>query len=270
VFGMGGWLELCGIFGFALASPVRMAKVFGVLERLEVHQYPQEPKPVGGHGAGLAVLMDDGSVVCEKVGDVGGSPARRLSEIFGIDKARVLVGHVRMPSPEFMGTAKFRETAQPYVDERDPKLAVVSVHNGMVENYKEIREKLGKTHIFESEKVGLVDSEVVPHLFEEILSEKANVDDALYELFCTLKGSNAVGLLQVGEEDGFLHFVHKGKTRGLTIWANGSGEVVFCSRKEPLLEVFDDLLKSGKFSERVSIGWREDVGLKLSYPLPME
>jgi len=260
---------MCGIFGFALTISVPMIKVFKVLEKLEVHQYPQEPRPVGGYGAGVAILKEDGSFVFEKVGKVGDSPIRCLSEIVKINEASVLVGHVRMPSPEFMETARFKETAQPYVVQRDPKFIIASVHNGKVENYKDLRAKLGESHVFESEKFELIDSEVIPHIFEEMLNEKLDTDEALYALFCVLQGSSAIALLQVSEENVFLNFLHKGKTRGLTIWMNERKELIFCSRKEPLIEEFGNILNKGKFKEEISIAYREDVGLKLSYPLTL-
>jgi glucosamine 6-phosphate synthetase-like amidotransferase/phosphosugar isomerase protein len=262
-------VKMCGIFGFALKHPTQLTEVFKLLEKLEVHQYPQEPRPVGGYGAGIAVLLSDGSVVLEKVGKVDNSPARRLAKIFNakLNEASVLVGHVRMPSPEFMETAKFRETAQPYVVEFEPNLTTVSVHNGKVENYKEIREKLGKKHVFESEKVQLVDSEVIPHYFEELLNETENGNEALNMLFQALEGSNAVALLQIDEENTFLHLIHKGKTRGLTVWTNEQKEIVFCSRKEPVMEDFGRILVDGGFKEKVSILWREQKDLKLSFKL---
>ena len=258
---------MCGIFGFSLGSPVSMEEVFKVLQRLEVNQLPGEPRPVGGYGAGVAVLLEDGDLLVEKIGKVNGSPACYLPRIVKVKKASVLLGHVRMPSPEFMSTAKARETAQPYVVERDPELTVASVHNGKMENYKEIREKLGSGHVFESEKFELIDSEVLPHFFEEMLSEKVDVTEALCGFFCALKGSNALAMLQLGEENSFLHLIHKGKTRGLTVWTNEKNEVIFCSRKPPLIEEFGATLERGKFTEKISIPYREDVGLVLSYPL---
>ena len=258
---------MCGIFGFALKKPVPLAKVFKVLEKLEVHQYLQEPKPVGGYGAGVAILREHGSVFLEKTGKVDVSPARRLSEIVEIGDASVLVGHVRMPSPKFMESARFKETAQPYVARCYDGLTVVSAHNGSVPNYGEIRNKLGEAHIFESEKVELIDSEVIPHFFEELLKEKGNADDALDILFSALEGSNAVSLLQVEEERMSLHFIHKGKTRGLMVWTNKQNELVFCSRKEPLMEEFGDILAQGGFEEKVTVAHREDVCLKFSFPL---
>jgi glucosamine 6-phosphate synthetase-like amidotransferase/phosphosugar isomerase protein len=258
---------MCGIFGFTLIEPVPISKVLKLLERLEIHQYPQEPRPVGGYGAGLAILLEDGSVLLRKVGKAAESPAKQLAEIVEVENTSVLLGHVRMPSPEFMNSARFKETAQPYIVERDPDLTVVSVHNGKMENYKEIRKELGNGHAFESEQFELIDSEVVPHFFEDVLSEKVDVSEALYTFFCALQGSNAIGLLQIGEDDSFLHLIHKGKTRGLTVWTNERKEVIFCSRKEPLMEEFSGLLARDRFREKVSIGYHEDAGLVLSYPL---
>jgi len=258
---------MCGIFGFALTKPIPMAKVFKLLMKLEVHQYPQEPTTLGGYGAGIAILKDDRSVMLEKVGKVGDSPAKCLSEIVKFDEASALVGHVRMPSLEFMETARFKETAQPYVAICYGRLTVVSAHNGKVTNYKEIREKLSEAHLFESEKVELIDSEVIPHYFEDLLKEKTDAEDALESLFSTLEGPNTLSLLQIEKERTSLHFIHKGKTRGLTIWTNNQEEVIFCSRKEPLIEEFGKMLARGRFKEKISIPFREDVDLKLSYQL---
>lgn len=257
---------MCGIFGFMLKKPVDVAEVFKVLEKLEVHRYSGELRPVGGYGAGVAVLQGDAKVILEKIGKTDGSPARHLSKIAKIDEASVLIGHVRMPSPQFMETAMFEETVQPYLTCCYPNLKVVSAHNGNLLNYREIRAKLSKVHTFESEKVELIDSEVIPHFFEELLKEKAEADDALDVLFSALKGPNALSLLQIAERS-FLHFIHKGKTRGLTIWTNEQNEVIFCSRKEPLTEEFGSILAQGKFKEKVSIPYHEDVSLKLSFPL---
>jgi glucosamine 6-phosphate synthetase-like amidotransferase/phosphosugar isomerase protein len=263
---------MCGIFGFALKEPTQLTGVFKLLEKLEVHQYPQESRPVGGYGAGIAILLNDGSVLFEKVGKVDNSPVRHLVKIFNdkVDEASVLVGHVRMPNPEFMESAEFKETAQPYVVEFEPNLTIVSVHNGKVENYKELGERLGERHVFESEKVQLIDSEVIPHYFEELLNEIEDANEALYMLFCALQGSNAIAMLQIDEENMFLHLIHKGKTRGLTVWTNEQKEVIFCSRKEPVMEEFNKILVKGKFKEKISIPYREDTGLKLSYQLNLK
>jgi glucosamine 6-phosphate synthetase-like amidotransferase/phosphosugar isomerase protein len=259
---------MCGIFGFVLKNPVHVPIIFRVLQKLEVSQYPGETKPVGGYGAGVAVMLNDGSILLEKVGKVAGSPAAHLAKIMEpkLSDVSVLIGHVRYPNPEFREAAQFKETAQPYVGQFGPELTIVSAHNGKVENYKELKERL-KGHVFESEKVGFVDSEIIPHYFSELINETESADEALYKLLYTLQGSNAISMFQVDKENVFLHLVHKGKTRGLTVWANEKNEVIFCSRPEPVIDEFERLLMRDRFKEKISIKWREDAGVKLSFPI---
>ncbi len=262
---------MCGIFGFVLKKPVHTPMIFNVLKKLEVSQYPGETKPVGGYGAGVAVMLSDGNIISEKVGSVDGSPAAHLAKIMEpqLSDVSVLIGHVRYPSPEFMEAAQFKETAQPYVGQFEPELTIVSAHNGKVENYEELKERM-KEHVFESEKVGFVDSEIIPHYFSELINETESADEALYRLFCTLKGSNAISMFQVDTENAFLHLIHKGKTRGLTVWTNEKNEVIFCSRPEPVTEEFEKLLMRERLKEKISIKWREDAGVKLSFPITFE
>ena len=91
---------MCGIFGFILKNSLSMTKVFDVLKDLEVNQYPSEEQPLGGYGAGIAVMLPDGNVISEKVGKNSDSPANALERIKNkkymnakLTKANVL-GHV--------------------------------------------------------------------------------------------------------------------------------------------------------------------------------
>ena len=104
---------MCGIFGFSLEKPLPISWVFRILERLETNQYADEPTPLGGYGAGVAVLLEDSNVLFQKIGKTADSPAKKLAEIVQVAKASTLISHVRMPSPEFMKTALHKETAQP-------------------------------------------------------------------------------------------------------------------------------------------------------------
>lgn len=263
---------MCGIFGFVLRKPLSMIRVFEVLRKLEVSKYPDETQPVGGYGAGVAVMLQDGSIISEKVGKTAAkSPVEQLAGILKtrLADATVMLGHVRFPSNELMGTVKFREAAQPYVENFEPELTIVSVHNGRVKNAVALKAKL-KGHFFESEKTGFIDSEVIPHYFGEMLNELENVDAAVYELLSALEGSNVAALLHVNNENAFMHLIHKGKTRGLTVWTNDKNEMIFCSRLEPVEEELKTLLAVGKFKEKVSIKWQEDAGLKFSFPATFE
>ena len=217
---------MCGIFGYVLKKPLSMNEVFQVLKKLEVNRYPDEANPVGGYGAGVAAMLPDGSVISEKVGKTTDYPAAQLEALVEpkLKEASVLIGHVRFPSPEFMNTVQFKEAAQPYVEHFEPQLTIVSAHNGKVENFAELKSKL-KNHVFESEKVCLIDSEVLPHYFGEMLNETEDTDAAVYEVLSSIKGSNVAALLQVDEEDAFLHLIYKGKARGLTVWTNDKGDL---------------------------------------------
>ncbi len=269
---------MCGIFGFILKESVSLNSVFEVLKRLEISRYPDEAEPVGGFGAGLAVMLRDGDVISEKVGKTGeGSPVAELEQILQnkiimnakVTEASVLLAHVRYPSPPNMNTAKFREAAQPYVGHFDREHTIVSVHNGYVANFLELKTRIGE-HVFESEKTGFIDSEVIPHYFDELLNESETTDEAVYEIFGSLKGSNVVALWQIDDENAFLHLLYHGKAEGLTVWANDKGEVIFCTRPEPVEEVFKSILAIGKFTQKVFISHKEDAGLKLSFPAILE
>ena len=98
-----------------------------------------------------------------------------------LTKASVLIGHVRYPSPGNMKNVEAKETAQPYIGSFEPNLTVASAHAGQVENYQELKAKL-KAHTFESERLGFIDSEIIPHYFAELFSAQADSDKAVYDL----------------------------------------------------------------------------------------
>ncbi len=265
---------MCGIFGFVLRKPISMTKVFQILKKLENSKQKDEEQPLGGYGAGLAIMLPDGNIISEKIGKTSESPAAQLEKIMEptlkeLKNACVLIGHVRFPSPENMSNVKCKEAAQPYVEHFDPQITIVSAHNGKIQNSDDLRKQL-KTHVFESTKVGFVDSEIIPHYFGELLNETEDADAAVYDLLASLKGSSAAALLQVDQENALLHLIHRGKTRGLTVWTNNKNEVIFCSRPEPVVDELSTILESGKFQEKVSIKWKEDAGLKLSFSTMFE
>jgi glucosamine 6-phosphate synthetase-like amidotransferase/phosphosugar isomerase protein len=164
---------MCGIFGFILKEPVSLNKVFDVLKRLEVSRYPDEATPVGGFGAGIAIMLRDGDIISEKVGKTSEvSPVMELQQIMAnkvvmnakVTNASVLLAHIRYPDPANMNTVKYKEATQPYVEHFERNLTIVSVHNGSVINSKELKAQL-PNHVFESQQIGFIDSEVIPHYF---------------------------------------------------------------------------------------------------------
>lgn len=70
--------------------------------------------------------------------------------------------------------------------------SVVVVHNGIIENYFELKEKLIKGgHRFRSE----TDTEVIPHFIEEKMREGLNAASAIIQTVKELKGSYALAIL---------------------------------------------------------------------------
>jgi hypothetical protein len=74
-------------------------------------------------------------------------------------------------------------------------------------------------------------------------------------------------MLHVTKDGKSLHFIHKGKTRGLFIWMNRQDELLFCSRKEPITQEFSSILAEHEFEEKVAIPYHKDESLKMSFPL---
>ena len=250
---------MCGIFGYFCREETDMQKVLKLLQILESHQYEDqgEKRPVGGHGAGVCFRDDSGNMVMHKVGKTTSSPAKDLSLLrdFALQKSRIILGHVRHASSDFMSTIECAEAAQPYKVNCLDIAEVVSVHNGKVQNYKDVRKGLSKEHRFQSEIVKLVDSEVVPHLFEENLMICNDEDEARKRTFEMINGSNTVVVLTRSEGRSQLHVLHKGFTRGMHLWKNNKDEIILCSREEPLQQVFGDLLETADFRKEISIQW---------------
>ena len=76
----------------------------------------------------------------------------------------------------------------------DESIAVV--HNGIIENYVEIKEMLEKEgYLFKTE----TDTEVIPHLLEKYMKKGLNLEDALRETINIIEGSYAIAAISKDE-----------------------------------------------------------------------
>ena len=99
---------------------------------------------------------------------------------------------------------------------------IALVHNGIIENYLELKEELMKKgHIFKSD----TDTEVIAHLIEEELKNAANFEEALRRALNRLKGSFALGIIYSGDGE-HLYFVRNESPLVLGI---GEGEMFAAS-----------------------------------------
>jgi glucosamine--fructose-6-phosphate aminotransferase (isomerizing) len=181
---------MCGIVGYAGDEDSLPVLVRG-LERLEYRGYDS---------AGVC-LRTDPLTVYKKAGEV----KELVSAVPESSEATCGLGHTRWSTHGEPTDAN----AHPHTDGED-RYAVV--HNGIIENYGELRDELEKSgHVFESE----TDTEVVPHLLSEQegslverLSAVVERLDGSYALACVSSDSDEVVVarrdspLVVGHGDG--------------------------------------------------------------------
>jgi len=262
---------MCGIFAYMGHKPIPILTVLKVLQILENEQEPNEKSPVGGHGAGIAYLNKKGKLTFAKVAKTKRSPVKDLTsqlEATTISSSLIL-GHVRRASPQFQDTIECKEFAQPYKPQCSPDFNLVSAHNGFLQNYNELRNKLTQPHHFESRKIKLNDSEVPAHLYEELLTQKKDPTRAAHALYEQIEGNNTLVILSTNKTgiEAHLQAIQKGRTRGLVIWTNQRGEVIICSREKPVQENLHKFLVENNYQKIVNITRNDSTRLETHFTL---
>ncbi|GAI41076.1 unnamed protein product, partial [marine sediment metagenome] len=159
---------MCGIIGFVGNEPAAPIVLRG-LYKLEYRGYDS---------AGMASIKDGKLHLKKDAGKIEEVNQRhKLEQLPG----NIAIGHTRWATHGGVN----QKNAHPHFDCAN-QIAVV--HNGIIENYKELRQILkDKGHIFTSE----TDTEVIPHLIEECLKESNTLEKAVYKAIQRLKGSYA-------------------------------------------------------------------------------
>lgn len=202
---------MCGIIGYIGKSEATGILIKG-LKSLEYRGYDS---------GGIAVLNKNKLDVIKAKGEIKNLEAKigktALSGSLGI-------GHTRWATH-----GKANEiNAHPHCSKH---FAVV--HNGIIENYKEIRESLALSGItFESE----TDTEVIPKLLE--LNYSGDVIDAIRKTVKLLEGSYALGIICTDDMD-TLYCTKKGSP---LIIGSGNGENFIASDVSPLLHHTKDAI----------------------------
>ena len=108
---------------------------------------------------------------------------------------------------------------------------VVLVHNGIVENYMELRQQLIADDIkLQSD----TDSEVIVHLVERYLSEDNSLEESVRQTIGLLQGANAVVLISTIEPDKIIA-ARVGNAGGIAI-GEGNNEMFIASDMPAILE----------------------------------
>ncbi|MEQ9547247.1 MAG: glutamine--fructose-6-phosphate transaminase (isomerizing) [Marinobacter sp.] len=203
---------MCGIVGAVSEREVQGILLEG-LRRLEYRGYDS---------AGMAV-MDGGNTV-QRAREVGKVAA--LAEAIGDNALDGTVGiaHTRWATHG----EPSRLNAHPHMS--GDRLAIV--HNGIIENYQELREGL-KAEGFEF--TSQTDTEVVAHLIEKHYREQGNLYDAVKSAIGLLRGAYALAVVHADEPD---HLVVCREGSPLVIGV-GIGENFIASDQLALLPVTD-------------------------------
>ncbi|MCK4403282.1 MAG: isomerizing glutamine--fructose-6-phosphate transaminase [Dehalococcoidia bacterium] len=159
---------MCGIIGFVGNEPAAPIVLRG-LYKLEYRGYDS---------AGMASIKDGKLHLKKDAGKIEEvNQKHKLEQLPG----NIAIGHTRWATHGGVS----QKNAHPHLDCAN-QIAVV--HNGIIENYKELRQILKDNgHIFTSE----TDTEVIPHLIEECLKESSTLEKAVYKAIQRLKGSYA-------------------------------------------------------------------------------
>lgn len=165
---------MCGIFGY-VGRETNAGDI--ILEGLKALEYR------GYDSWGVAIKIKNSIFLQKQVGKIGDAKLPKL-------KSEVGIGHTRWATHG--GVTK--ENSHPHTD---CKNKVVIVHNGIIENFQELKNKLNKKHTFKSE----TDTEVVAHLIEEKLQKESNVKKTILEVFKNLQGLNALIIFLPKEEE---------------------------------------------------------------------
>ena len=168
---------MCGIVGYIGTRKVVPILLEG-LKRLEYRGYDS---------AGL-VYLQDGRLAKHRAQGKLANLEKIVEGVLGVE-SHVGLGHTRWATHGAPTTAN----AHPHGDCKDN---LVVVHNGIIENYQNLRTELTKKgHIFRSE----TDTEVLAHLIEECLGK--DLVAAVRKALKRVKGSFAVGVLWRGQPD---------------------------------------------------------------------
>ena len=156
---------MCGIFGY-VGNQDKAADI--VLEGLKLLEYR------GYDSWGISVKQGKNLVVEKHVGKIGDAKVDLPQSTLGI-------GHTRWATHGGVT----QKNAHPHLD---CSKTIAVVHNGIVENFQELKtELIKKGHTFISE----TDTEVIPHLIEENLKHEG-FSSSVRDAFNVLKGLNAV------------------------------------------------------------------------------
>ncbi|WP_329571185.1 glutamine--fructose-6-phosphate transaminase (isomerizing) [Streptomyces sp. NBC_01361] len=170
---------MCGIVGY-VGSQSALDVVLAGLKRLEYRGYDS---------AGVAVLADGGLASARKAGKLANLEKELVER--PLPTGATGIGHTRWATHG----APTDANAHPHLDNAG---RVAVVHNGIIENFAELRAELAERgHVLESE----TDTEVVAHLLAEEFSVCADLAEAMRLVCRRLEGAFTLVAVHADEPD---------------------------------------------------------------------
>jgi glucosamine--fructose-6-phosphate aminotransferase (isomerizing) len=253
---------MCGIFGCVTVEGEVAPIIHSALKRLEYRGYDS---------AGEATVFNEMLHIKKDAGKIDEIHARlNLNDLPG----RIGIGHTRWATHG----APVQVNAHPHTDCKEE---VAVVHNGIIENFVELRKELEtRGHVFKSR----TDTEVIPHLIEENLKRNLPFPEAVRMALKKLKGSYAIAAVHARESD---RIICARKESPLVIgFASGStycasdipaflpltNKVIFLEEGEMAIltpgtvKIFDIDTGNTRHREIVTISWTPEMAEKAGFP----
>ncbi|MGH2632046.1 MAG: glutamine--fructose-6-phosphate transaminase (isomerizing) [Tepidiformaceae bacterium] len=236
---------MCGIVGYVgpkAAAPILLR----ALHDLEYRGYDS---------AGIAVLSQRGS------GTDSLTVAKRQGKIINLEAA--LAAGEALSGTTGIGHTRWATHGEPSDRNAHPHAScdgdIVVIHNGIVENYAELRSELRAAgHTFASD----TDTETIAHLMEDYLRDGAGLLEALRVTAARLQGSQAI-VAMAASEPGVIVAARIGNAGGVVI-GHGEGDMVLASYLAAILPHTQHVsfLADGQFARltAASVGYIDATG----------
>lgn len=164
---------MCGIVGCVLKNRKAAMILLDCISKLEYRGYDS---------VGIATVDPNGIHLKKDSGKI-----KEVNDKINFEElpGNIGIAHVRWATHGIPN----KENSHPHTDNSGN---ITVVHNGIIENYNEIRESLeSEGFLFKSQ----TDTEVVPILIEKFMDDGSNLEDGLNKTLKIIKGSYAIGAI---------------------------------------------------------------------------
>ena len=222
---------MCGIVGYIGNQDAKEILLKG-LEKLEYRGYDS---------AGIAVRNEEGIKVFKEKGRI----AELREKVDGDVEAKTGIGHTRWAThgkPSVINAHPHTSTSGRFT----------LVHNGVIENYEEVRTEFIK----DVELTSQTDTEIIVHLIEHFSNEGLSTEDAFTKVLKTIHGSYAIALLDSEESE----TIYVAKHKSPLLVGLGDDFNVVASDAMAMLQVTDQFVELS--DEEIVIVTKDNVTIK--------